>query len=169
MTLAGNVGEEVSAVSTLRERFEAKVSIEPNTGCWLWAASVNRHGYGCIKEKGSVLRAHRVSWLLHVGPVPEGLELDHLCRVRCCVNPSHLRAVTSRENTLAGEGLTARQARQTHCKRGHSLEGPNLRIEAGGRRRCMACEKLRNACKAARIWCPLCKRHHRKAEGGPCE
>lgn len=87
---------------TLRERFEEKYTCEPNTGCWLWTAGVNPvSGYGMIgsgTRPPTMLYAHRVSFELLVGPIPDGLDIDHRCHVRSCVNPSHLRPATRREN-----------------------------------------------------------------------
>ncbi len=72
---------------------------EPNSGCWLWAGFIHpKNGYGSYRMNGRTCGAHRASYELHVGPIPDGYDLDHLCRVRSCVNPSHLEPVTRREN-----------------------------------------------------------------------
>jgi hypothetical protein len=86
---------------TTYDRFIQKYVPEPNTGCWLWTGYVDRHGYGQFKgaKQGS---AHRWSYEYHAGPIPEGLQLDHLCRVRSCVNPAHLEPVTCRVNVSRG-------------------------------------------------------------------
>lgn len=83
------------------------------TPCWVWQRFVNPDGYG-IKRRGErAIGAHRVYYEAKHGPIPAGLELDHLCRVRCCVNPDHLEPVTKRENILRGDGMGARYARRT--------------------------------------------------------
>lgn len=125
----------------LPARFTAKYVVDETTGCWLWTAGLNGQGYGHFSLDGRMQRAHRVAYELLVGPVPEGLELDHLCRVRRCVNPAHLEAVTHRENTLRGDTVPASRAKLTHCKRGHPLEPPHLRRTSNGSRRCWTCEK----------------------------
>ena len=78
---------------------------------------------------------------LMVGPIPDGLVIDHVCNNRGCVRPDHLRPVTQRENILRGEGVAAKRARQTHCKRGHELAGENIRITSTGSRQCLICVK----------------------------
>ena len=77
-------------------------ALADGTGCWIWQRARNREGYGCIKSNGILLRAHRVAYEIVKGPIPEGLTIDHLCRVRACINPDHLEPVTGRENTLRG-------------------------------------------------------------------
>lgn len=105
-----------------RVAFMAKVEPEPLSGCWLWAAAMFPNGYGAFGA-GHERYAHRYSWFIFRGEIPAGLEIDHLCRIRSCVNPDHLRVVTHRENALAPGALSpaAQNARKTHCLRGHDL------------------------------------------------
>jgi hypothetical protein len=115
--------------------------IDFTASCWLWTGSFDSGGYGRLRigqRKYSL--AHRFSYQLFVGPVPEGLHLDHLCRVRSYVNPEHLEPVTRKENILRGMGAAAANARKTHCPAGHPYEGDNLRSSQYGRQ-CRACEK----------------------------
>ena len=126
--------------NTLYQRFWAKVN--KTDTCWLWTASADR-GYGQIYaggRLGKTLLAHRVAYEMLVGPIPEGLHLDHLCRVTLCVNPNHLEPVTPRENTLRGESSMAKRARQTECLRGHPLSGANLYTNSKGGRSCKICK-----------------------------
>jgi hypothetical protein len=116
-----------------------KVLPEPNSGCWLWTAVVSNDGYGQFgvgnRATGfRMAKAHRVSYELFVGPIPEGLQLDHLCRVRCCVNPRHLEPVNNRENALRGTRL------KQHCPKGHEYSGANLYVNPNtGHRFCKQC------------------------------
>jgi hypothetical protein len=132
---------------TPEERYWSKVS--RGDGCWLWIAATSTGGYGRIQWGGRVLQAHRVSYELLVGPIPEGLELDHLCRNRACVNPTHLEPVTTRVNLLRGEGMSARHARATACPKGHDLSGDNVRIRPTGGRQCVACLRAAGKTRAA--------------------
>lgn len=113
------------------ERFWTKVDKNGPDGCWLWKASTRRR-YGRYDCEGKSHGAHRFAYELLVGPIPEGLTLDHLCRNTLCVNPAHLEPVTVRENILRGRDS------KTHCKNGHRLSGDNVLIR-NGRRRCRAC------------------------------
>jgi hypothetical protein len=132
-------GAVVSENERILERFMAKVDKQEN-GCWLWTAATDRDGYGHFSFERRTAQAHRVAYELLVGPIPEGLTLDHLCRERRCVSPEHLEPVTIGVNTLRGEAFTARQARQTHCKRGHEFTSENTSPQVAGRgRRCRAC------------------------------
>jgi hypothetical protein len=125
-------------------RFIAFVEPEPNTGCWLWSGSGTEAGYGQISVNGRATMAYRWSYEHFRGPIAPGLEPDHLCRVRCCVNPAHLELVTHRENTLRGQTLAAMNAAKTHCRRGHPYSGDNLRSGMRGKqpvRVCRQCAK----------------------------
>lgn len=123
----------------VHDRFMEKVSPEPNSGCWLWTACANELGYGFFTWKGYSERAHRVAYELFVGPIPEGTELDHLCRLPSCVNPQHLEAVTHRVNMLRGYGVSGRNARKTHCPKGHPYVRLHKRTGRPPGRECREC------------------------------
>jgi hypothetical protein len=127
---------------TLPERFWSKVQLRP-TGCWEWTASLST-GYGQCFIGGRVDKAHRVTYMALVGPIPEGLVLDHLCRNRACCNPEHLEPVSNKENILRGVSPSANQARRTHCRKGHPLEGENLSPGQVliGKRGCRTCHNV---------------------------
>jgi len=102
---------------TPAQRFFAKVDVPDPAGCWLWNAAVDRAtGYGRFSDKpGRMGYAHRFAYEHFVGPIPTGYDIDHLCRVRHCVNPRHLEAVTRRENLMRGETLAAAHAAGRYC------------------------------------------------------
>lgn len=89
--------------------------------CLVWTGHRHRKGYGRIRVGGVRQYVHRVAYALFIGPIPEGLTVDHLCRNRGCVEASHLEAVPNSVNVLRGDGVSAKKARQTHCQRGHPL------------------------------------------------
>lgn len=128
----------------LSSRFWRKVDKGGPGGCWLWTANKNRGGYGFIKIDRRNRSAHRVAYELSVGPIPDGLTIDHLCRVRHCVNPAHLEVVTKRTNTLRGTSPSAVHARKTHCTHGHKFTPENTYHWRGGRK-CRACHRRLNA------------------------
>lgn len=127
-------------------RFWSKVDPSAGeSGCWRWRGALQANGYGHFRDgsdrSSPVVNAHTVAFRLVRGPVPAGLQLDHLCRNRGCVNPWHLEPVTSRENTLRGDSPSARFARATTCRRGHPFDV--FRPLPSGRigRRCSTCDR----------------------------
>lgn len=125
------------------------------SGCWEWTGARLRGGYaafgagGSKKNGGRRYLGHRWSYEHWVGPIPEGLHIDHLCRNTRCVNPEHLEAVTPRENVMRSENLVALNARKTHCIRGHPFSGDNLLVRKG-KRICKTCYQNRSAASNAR-------------------
>lgn len=133
------------------ERFMAFVVPEPNSGCWLWTGYVNSDGYAQFGVNGSSVGAHRWAYKRFVGEVSAPLMLDHKCRVRSCVNPDHLEAVTNRENARRGamHGTFGKRNRsKMFCPHGHPLTGENVHIHRNGRcspkRCCMTCKRARD-------------------------
>lgn len=129
---------------TLEQRlkvFWGKVD-KTDGGCWLWTGCLS-DGYGKISWNGKNVRAHRVSYELIHGPIPDGLVTDHLCRNRACVNPAHIELVTSRINTLRGYGRFAINARKTACVFGHPYTPENTYITRRNLRECRICKTRR--------------------------
>jgi len=130
----------VSTRLTIADRIARHALIEDGgDGCWLWTRSKTRSGYAQAIVDGKHTRMHRASYELHYGPIPDGMVIDHLCRVRHCVNPLHLEAVTHAENMKRGERATA-----THCKSGHEFTIQNTilkpRKDGGQSRQCRKCQ-----------------------------
>ncbi len=132
---------------TLEEKFWAKVQVTDT--CWLWTASLSPFGYGRLYVGKRMRLAHQVSYEMYIGPIPIGLDLDHLCRVPRCVNPFHLEPVTRRENLMRGKTLVARYAMRTHCIRGHPFDDVNSFLYRGYRI-CRACRKIHEANRPVR-------------------
>ena len=132
---------------TVSDRFLAKIVADPH-GCWIWQSGTNAKGYGQFKVDGRAVRAHRFAYELLVGPIPDGLELDHLCRVRNCVNPAHLEPVTHTENVRRGESFSAINMGKTHCPAGHTYDAENTYVTPNGKRNCRTCHRA--ACRAYR-------------------
>lgn len=144
---------------TTAERIWDRVERD-ESGCWLWTGPVGRGGYSKFtvwdKTVGKTLTylVHRWMWEHFNGPIPEGLQIDHLCRVRRCVNPLHLEPVTPQENQLRAVPFN----RRTHCKRGHELTTENTRLdprqtqpERGFSMACRTCERARNRARYHRL------------------
>lgn len=144
-------------------RFWAKVDKASSAhGCWLWlgATALKRSGHGLFNRGEKTVYAHRFAYELVVGPIPPGLTLDHFrmnpgprhapCSTSC-VNPAHLEPVTSSDNTLRGKSLAAKNARKTHCKRGHAFTPgntrPRLKLGRPGRN-CRTCDAYFNSLRA---------------------
>lgn len=131
----------------IRQRIIDNSILDPHGCCWLMTLGLNPKLRGYVRMKiGSSLNgsvktasAHRVSYEAFIGPVPDGLILDHLCRVRHCVNPWHLEPVTGTENVLRGVGPTAINARKTHCIHGHPFDDRNTILDGRGYRHCLTC------------------------------
>lgn len=130
------------------ERFWSKVGMGPN-GCWVWLGSCSTDGYGQLSTphpQNSTVRAHRYGYELQVGPIPEGMHLDHLCRNIRCVRGDHLEPVTNRENIqrAAPFGTLGKGERnKTHCPLGHPYDEANTYIhKSTGGRRCRACNRV---------------------------
>ena len=117
---------------------ERHIAPEPNTGCWLWTAYLTEDGYGRCKVGGRQRGAHRAVYEFLVGPIPAQHEIDHLCRVRCCVNPEHLEVVTKKENVARGVGVGVINRLRTSCKNGHPFTASNTRL-VKARRYCRRC------------------------------
>lgn len=122
------------------ERIFDQISPEPNSGCWLWLGYVNKGGYGTVYHEKKMHKAHRLIYQAVRGPIPPSLQLDHLCRVRCCVNPSHLEPVTLLENIRRGESGYNRKKQE--CKHGHPFTADNT-LMRGTERCCRACRRAK--------------------------
>ena len=107
--------------------------------CWIWLGAMDRE-YGRFSTNGKGYRAHRFAYELLKGPIPKGKVTDHLCRVRCCVNPGHIEPVTNKENLLRGVSFSAVNARKTHCPKGHPFDERNT-FHCRERRHCRACRR----------------------------
>lgn len=141
-------------MNALVERIRSRVTVTAD-GCWEWTGAITHSGYANVKVAGKSCVAHRVLYELLVGPIPDGMMLDHechnrsdcaggtTCRHRRCVNPDHLSIVTPRGNVLSSARTKpGAQARKTHCVKGHPLSGANLYRE-GRRRHCRTCRAER--------------------------
>ena len=123
----------------IQDRFFKKV--KKTKRCWFWTGLKTVTGYGDFWIEGGMRRAHRVSYQIAIGEIPAGLQIDHLCRVRHCVNPKHLEAVTQTQNTLRGYGFGAINKRKTACPKGHKYDV--IKFKKGQRfRACSICNRV---------------------------
>ena len=129
-------------ITSLEQHFWSKVGRGDKDRCWPWLAGKTR-GYGRFYIRRVGKQAHRIAYELLVGPIPDGLDLDHLCRKHSCVNPRHLEPVTRRENLLRGIGFPAMNAKKLCCPKGHPL---NVIVNDRGymKRRCRVCKNTVN-------------------------
>ena len=120
--------------------------VERGPGCWLWLGGKRADGYGRFTMNGYRYYAHRLSYQMTAGEIPDGLGLDHLCRNTSCVNPTHLEPVTQKENVLRGMGIMAMEARQTHCIHGHEFTMDNIYTysKQPSQRKCRICRRDRS-------------------------
>lgn len=131
----------------IKERLVSRIT--ENNECWEWVSPITKNGYGVLSVENKVQLAHRVSYEAYKGTIPKGLQIDHLCRNRCCINPEHLEAVTAKENTKRGDSGKARGAQmraKTHCPKGHEYNEQNtsVYVQRGKykTRRCKKCHAL---------------------------
>lgn len=133
------------------ERFGRQVDCT-SSECWLWTGALNWRGYGQFHWEGRRGGAHIFSYLTFVGDIGAGYEIDHVCRVRNCVRPDHLEAVTHRENLMRGTSFAAVNAAKTHCDHGHEFTPANTYRRPTGlaNRECRTCRSARRLAHARR-------------------
>lgn len=119
--------------------------------CWIWIGARNKVGYGKVRIDGRDHTAHRIAYQWWVGSIPSGKQLDHLCRLTSCVNPSHLEPVSPRENTLRGQSPTVLLHHAGVCIRGHVVDSSNSYVRKGGQLHCRICVAERSRARRARL------------------
>lgn len=136
------------AFSPVKERLDRLSIRDPNCGCWIWTGCIDKCGYGKFNV-GKESLAHRASYKEYVGPIPDDCEIDHKCKVRCCINPQHLQAISHAENVKLADHKTGhRNTKKTHCIRGHEFSDENTFIEVWNgirMRKCKVCTRAKNA------------------------
>ncbi len=161
-TVSISLPKRMSKFASVQERLQAHSIPVTESGCIIWIGCCDAKGYGRMSINYKKYGAHRASYELAKGPIPIDRQIDHLCRVRCCINPDHLEAVTVQENISRGQGIAVQRKRQTHCIYGHPLSGDNLLIQKGRYRGCRLCmsrwslEHSRKKHLETRKKCPKC-------------
>ena len=135
-----------------------------NDKCWLWTGARNSCGYAEIRRDGKNYKVHRIMFEMFKGTIKKGLEIDHICRVRNCVNPKHLRAVTHRINMLCGDGVGSENFKKTKCPRGHKYNRVRKVTRKNGlKQSCRYCSICQNK---QQLDCYYRKQAHFKSKGG---
>lgn len=143
---------EATTLSDTQRRFLSQINPISKGGCWLWRGGLNAYGYGSFWNGSKLVMAHRYSYEFAYGPIPEGLELDHVwargCRNKHCVRPTHLEPVTHKENMVRAYQIPRPKQPskiQDFCMQGHPMSGDNLYVSPKGQRKCKACARIRDA------------------------
>lgn len=148
-----------------KQRFIAKIIVQEN-GCWYWQGGRDKKGYGKFWWDKQTGRAPRFAYIAYKGSIPENLELDHLCRTTCCVNPDCLEAVTRKENLRRGESPVGLNYRKKYCIHGHAFTEENtlvMQLPDGPERSCRTCTRERmRAIRAKRAKVCTGKRPYRR-------
>ncbi len=165
--------------TSLPARFWAKVNkngpvsdFRPDLGpCWTWTGGISVYGYVHVAIDRRRVYGHRVCYEDQVGPIPAGLFIDHLCRVRHCVNPRHLEPVTTAENNRRGMSFIPKLADKTHCPKGHPYDAANTWSSPSGKvgRQCRACHRERQAERQRRISAATPGKGHRNGRKTHCD
>ena len=134
---------------TASERID-RATVTDENGCWIWQRYLNPDGYGKIRFEKVEWLTHRLSYTVHVGPIPEGLVIDHLCSVRSCCNPAHLEATDNGTNLQRGSHPNHVAARNQTCTKGHPITEDSP-TRSDGRRRCRVCIN-EGARRRRRMW-----------------
>lgn len=146
---------------TTEERFWSKVDTSGGPdACWPWMGCTNADGYGRFMLAGRVEQSHRVAYVIMREPIDPGLQVDHLCRNRCCANPKHMEIVTAAENTMRGISPPAVNSRKNHCPKGHELPKQSKMVSGKPRRPCPQCNTAKTrrieAARSVAGQCPRC-------------